>query len=300
MRICFKYQRMNASTLYSLRCDSGPGSKPIESTPFCCHLQISQSCSLVMFQNGNRQAAMPYIQKSADRGDARAQYVLGTALFNGDMIKKDWVRAYALMTRASAAGIAPASASLAQMDRYVPLEQRQKGLAMARELEVAAARPVLSEDPVAPSRPTRTAASTIRKEELPPSEPFETPTPAPKPVAKPVKVAIATPPAPKPVAVKTPPAPKPPAPKPVALKPAAVSGPAWRIQLGAFGDQGNARSLWNGLEHRVAVLGGLQPYLVKAGALTRLQAGPLASKAAADRLCTAVKAAGQGCLPVAP
>ncbi|WP_243406080.1 SPOR domain-containing protein [Sphingosinicella sp. YJ22] len=37
-----------------------------------------------------------------------------------------------------------------------------------------------------------------------------------------------------------------------------------------------------------------------AGALTRLRAGPLASRAAADRICAAVRAAGEACIPVAP
>src|SRR5205823_6382230 len=32
-RIACRYQRMNASTLYSLRSDSGPGTKPTDSTP---------------------------------------------------------------------------------------------------------------------------------------------------------------------------------------------------------------------------------------------------------------------------
>ena len=31
---------------------------------------------------------MPWIERAADRGDPRAQYVLGTALFNGDLIAR--------------------------------------------------------------------------------------------------------------------------------------------------------------------------------------------------------------------
>lgn len=242
------------------------------------HTRAEDNLGLVMFQNGDRQRALPYIQKSADRGEPRAQYVLGTALFNGDMVKKDWVRAYAMMTRASAAGIAPASASLAQMDRYIPLEQRQKGLTLAREFEESAARPMLAD---APSRPIRTAAPAIRNQNVPPSEGRE----AARQVVKP-PVMAAPRPAPKPVVV--------------AAKPTTVSGPSWRVQLGAFGDPGNARALWNSLERRVSGLNGLQPYLVKAGAVTRLQAGPFASKAAAEKACGSVKAAGQSCLAVAP
>ncbi len=262
------------------------------------HLRAEDNLGLVMFQNGDRQKAMPFIERSAGRGDARAQYVLGTALFNGDMAKKDWVRAYALMTRASAAGLAPASASLAQMDKYVPLEQRQKGLTMARDMELAASRPLGADDAIPqPTRPPRVASSTIKPSALPAYEPpapvEDTPLPPrPTPRPAPPKVAVMTP-KPAPVAA--------PRPAPVVQpKPAAVSGPSWRVQLGAFGDQGNARALWSRLEGRIAALGGMQPYLVKAGPVTRLQAGPISSKAAAERVCASVKAAGQGCLPVAP
>jgi uncharacterized protein len=257
------------------------------------HARAEDNLGLVMFQNGDRQKAMPFIERSAARGDPRAQYVLGTALFNGDMVKKDWVRAYALMTRASAAGLAPASASLAQLDKYVPLDQRQKGLALAREMELASSRPLGDDDAIQqPTRPPRMASTTIKPRELPAYEPPGPVEALPKPMPRPVppKVAVVTP-KPAPVAM-----PKP-APAP---RPAAVSGPAWRVQLGAFGDQGNARALWSRLEGRIAALGGMQPYLVKAGSVTRLQAGPIAGKAAAERVCASVKAAGQGCLPVAP
>jgi uncharacterized protein len=241
------------------------------------HLQAEDNYGLILFQNGDRQKALPYIEKSSARGEPRAQYVLGTALFNGDMVTKDWVRAYALMTRASASGLSPASASLAQMDRYIPLEQRQKGLAMARDLEQTASRPQMPTD-TAPRPP-------LRSEPVPPTEPnepaviAETPRPAPRP---PVVVA------PRPVRAPT-------------AEPAPViNGKGWRVQLGAFGDATKARALYTSLERRVSALTGLTPYLVKAGAVTRLQAGPLPSQSAAERVCSSARAAGQGCLVVSP
>jgi uncharacterized protein len=247
------------------------------------HIQAEDNLGLVMFQNGDRQKAMPYVVKSAERGDARAQYVYGTALFNGDMVKKDWPRAYGFMTRASAAGIAPASASLAQMDKYIPLDQRQKGLALARDLEDRARKPIMVASAEPPRK--RPAAEPLRKAELPPSKPSgsvyeiaET-KPAAKPKAKPA-MAARNPQIAKPVAV------------------AAAAGGKWRVQLGAFGDSAKARALWNGLEKRVGALGPMQPYLVQAGSITRLQAGPLASRAAAEKLCDSVRAAGNACLPV--
>lgn len=271
------------------------------------HLQAEDNFGLVMFQNGDRQKALPYIEKSANRGEPRAQYILGTALFNGDMVKKDWPRAYGLMMRASAAGLPPASASLAQMDRYIPLDQRQKGIVIARELEAQAARPAILAETA--SRPPVKPAPAIKKAEVPPSKPAPV---AVKPAADTPKVekkvAVATP-QPKPIAPKpaTPKAeaPKPEAPKaqkpaPAAATPALASGKAWRVQLGAFSDAGKAKALWPSLQGKIAGLSGLQSYVVPAGAVHRLQAGPLASRAAADKVCASAKAAGQACLPVAP
>jgi uncharacterized protein len=240
------------------------------------HFQAEDNYGLILFQNGERDKAVPYIQKSADRGEPRAQYVLGTALFNGDQLPKDWVRAYALMTRSSASGLTAASASLSQMDKFIPIEQRQQGLAMARDMEAAASKPVLAAvSPVRPSRPIRTA-------ELPPSEPAAPPVEDPAP--QPVKAATT-----KSVAVN---------PKPAQIAVAASPGGAWRVQLAAATSPAAASSLWNNLNHRIGALGAMQVFYQKAGTFTRVQAGPLASKAAAERLCAAVKARGQACFPV--
>jgi TPR repeat protein len=96
------------------------------------HAQAQDNYGLLLYQNGKRTEAMPVLKTSADRGEPRAQYVYGTELFNGELAPKDWVRAYAMMTRASAAGIPRASESLAQMDRYIPAPDRQKGIELAR------------------------------------------------------------------------------------------------------------------------------------------------------------------------
>jgi uncharacterized protein len=257
------------------------------------HIPSRDNYGLLLFQNGDRAAAMPFIEESAGRGEPRAQYVLGTALFNGDTMKKDWVRAYALMTRASAAGIGAASTSLAQMDKYIPLDQRQRGLTLARTYESAAANPQLAAGMIGDTPPPR---PTVIAEDLPPSDVGAPPIPAPKPVktpkppvvkAPPVKVAVALPPpTPKPLPA---PVPKPvPAPQPVA------SAGGWRVQLGAFSTEANAKRAWSSVAGR---LGGLSPNYVRAGTIIRLQAGPLRDKAAAQRTCAA---AGTSCIPVAP
>jgi len=99
------------------------------------HLQAEDNLGLVLFTANRRQEAMPFILNSAARGEPRAQYVLGTAHFNGDLAAEDWPRAYALTKRASDAGLEIASARLAQLDNLIPLEQRQRGLAMLPEIE---------------------------------------------------------------------------------------------------------------------------------------------------------------------
>lgn len=270
------------------------------------HLPSRDNFGLVLFQNGDRTTAMPYIKEASDRGDPRAQYVLGTALFNGDTVKKDWVRAYALMTRASAAGIGAASSSLAQMDKYVPVDQRQRGLTLARTLESAASKPQLTAGLVGDTvpRPSAVAAG-----DLPSSDTGTSPMPVLKPPTKPARQSTRTTPV-KEVSSKTSPAKVAVASKtftpaktwapPLAPGPSAAPSGNWKVQLGAFTDAGKANGLWGGLHHRLSALGPYHSFIVKSGTMTRLQAGPLASKAAAEKLCASVKAASQACIPVAP
>ncbi len=102
------------------------------------HLQAADTYGLLLFQRGEHERAMPYVRAASDRGDPRAQYLLGLALFNGDGVAKDWVRAYALVSLAQQQGLPQARQALGQMDQFIPLEQRQQGAAMAPELAAAA------------------------------------------------------------------------------------------------------------------------------------------------------------------
>ena len=99
------------------------------------HVKAADNFGLLLFQQGEQQRAMPLIRAAATRGDPRAQYILGLAHFNADYAEKDWVRAYALMTLASSAGLPQATSALAQMDEYVPLSQRQEAQLLARQIE---------------------------------------------------------------------------------------------------------------------------------------------------------------------
>jgi TPR repeat protein len=239
------------------------------------HQEAQAMYGVILFQNGRRSEAMPYIRRGAEAGDPRAQYVYGTALFNGDLVPRDVPRAWAMMTRSAAQGLAPAQTQLREMEQHLSAEDRARGDEIAAGLARTAPTQTASVD--APAPPPVTVATA----EVPPST---TPAPQPRP---------ATPPAPPPAArPSTPPAATRPAPRPSAPAPAA-SG-RWRIQLGAFSSEANARSAWNAVHAR---LPGLEPYYVRAGTVVRLQAGPLANRAAAAQACTAAR---QACFPVAP
>lgn len=273
------------------------------------HLQASDNYGLLLFQRGERGQALPYLRSAADRGDPRAEYLLGIAHFNGELVPKDWVRAYALVSLARQQGLPQAAQALTQMDQYIPMEQRQQAIALAAELDsqaqatrarqlaavdlgttVPGANPPVSAAPKAPRNPPPSVAS------------------ASSAVAEAERVASGSNPAsagadyarPRPVVAPQTSVPKPAAPaagaapQGTATRPAAA-GP-WRIQLGAFGVAANADAVWNKVKGRPELAG--HPRLnVKAGAVTKLQAGGFASREAAQAACSRLAAAGFTCIP---
>jgi cell division septation protein DedD len=249
------------------------------------HAEGETNYGLLLFQDGKRDEALPWLEKSVARGEPRAQLVLGTMLYNGDGVPRDWPRAYALIVRAAASGSARASEVQAQMDQYISTEDRQKGLTLARQYEAEAQRPQLP--PEITGRGTQTA---MRGTELPPSA-YDLHAAAPPPAAASPRPPRAQPPVVAQVPERTV------APGRVAAHPA---GRGWRLQFGAFRDEGNAKALWEKLKGRVGAVSGLQPYLVRTGTLTKLQAGPLGSSGEASRACAAVRPTGTPCVPVAP
>lgn len=98
------------------------------------HVKAADNYGLLLFQDGRREQALPYVKAAAERGDPRSQYLLGIAHFNGDLVEKDWVRAYALLTLANGAGLPQASPALKQMDDFVPLAQRQQAQSLAAQI----------------------------------------------------------------------------------------------------------------------------------------------------------------------
>ena len=205
------------------------------------HRDAQTSLGLTLFANGDRTGALKWLGTAADAGEPRAMLVFGTALFNGEGVAMNRVRAYALVSRAAAAGLADAKATLGEMDQIMPLADRQLGVALAMK----------SED----SKPVAPVKTAVAK-----------PAPGKAAPAKVVSVAI------------TPP----------------VSG-GWRVQLGAFAQRSAAEALFRRLAASGA-LAGRQPIYTAVGAVTRLQAGPYSTRAAASATCAGLS--GQACFPV--
>jgi TPR repeat protein len=279
------------------------------------HLQAADTYGLMLFQDGRREAALPYVEDAARRGDPRAEYLLGIARFNGDIVSKDWVKAYALLSMANAQGLPQAAAALAQMDKDIPLAQRQlaAGLALEMQKQADAARGralaaadlgtgVTTGPQRATSAPPVFAPPTVANVSVSPSVTAalaavaearqatgtESPAEAGASFARgngPVRIAKTSRPKPK-----APPA------APAAAAPTAVSanGP-WRVQLGAFSVRGNADKLWARLSGR-SELAGHSRLSVAAGGVTKLQAGGFVSRDAAESACRSLKRSGQECL----
>lgn len=98
------------------------------------HVDGQTTLGLLLFQNGNRVSGLRWLKAAAEVGEPRAMLMVGTALYNGDGVAADPVTAYAYVSRAAAKGLAPAQATLADMDAVMPLEQRQRGVALAKAM----------------------------------------------------------------------------------------------------------------------------------------------------------------------
>ncbi len=254
------------------------------------HVKAADNYGLLLFQQGEQTSAMPLIKAAADRGDPRAQYVLGLAHFNADYADRDWVRAYALLTLAQGAGLPQASGALQQMDQYVPLAQRQKAQVLARGIEAEANK----------RRAAELAAADLGQREpvsaprvaTPAAAPAPTPVAAPDRAPAPVRVAMReTRSAPAPVQATA----------PAAAPPAAAARKTgnWGVQLGAFGVASNADRLWTRLAGNPA-LAGTQKKLVPGGRVTRLRAVGFATRAEASQACVQLSREGQPCVVAKP
>ena len=139
------------------------------------HLDAQTTLGLMLFENGNRVAGLRWLKQAADRGAPQALLIFGTALFNGDGIKQDPILGYAYVSRAAAQGLAPAQATLEQLNQILPVEQRKKALAIA--MAKAKAAPPPTSKPLAPApKPKPVEVASGRPAKLVPVAPPASPT----------------------------------------------------------------------------------------------------------------------------
>lgn len=291
------------------------------------HLKAADNYGLLLFQEGRRDEAMPYVVAAAERGDPRAQYLLGIAHFNGDSVPRDWVRAYALLTLANGAGLPQAAPAIQQMDGHVPLAQRQQAQALAAAMRadadvrrsaqmassdladggpsmVANGQPAVSGATAAPPVPSSARVpQPVATVTVPPSVPLaeaavaeamratgtESPATAGADFARPGRSTAVTPEAPaRDLVVAAAPGPGP------GAVPSREAGP-WRVQLGAFSIAANADRAWSQVSGSAA-LAGKAKQVERAGRLTRLLAAGWSDRSAAQAACAALKAGGHACI----
>lgn len=232
------------------------------------HVQAADNYGLLLFQSGRREQALPYVSAAAERGDPRAQYLLGIAHFNGDLVPRDWVRAYALLTLAQSAGLPQAASALQQMDTHIALEDRSRAQELSNQLrQQADAR-----------RASDLAAVDLALAGLD------------QPSVRTARAATAPVAAPRPVRAQ--PAPAQPARAPA--PPATASGP-WKLQLGAFAVRGNAEALWQRVAARPELAGKSRQFVAQ-GRVTRLLVAGFDGQQAAASACAGLRRSGHECL----
>lgn len=86
---------------------------------------------IMLFKQGQKTQALALLKRAADAGEPRAQYVFGTAAWNGDGREVDLALAYAYLARAAEQGLAEARASLDLLVPRLGADARAAGWARA-------------------------------------------------------------------------------------------------------------------------------------------------------------------------
>src|SRR3982751_188485 len=136
------------------------------------HVDAETTLGLLLFQNGEQAQGLKWLKQAAEQGEPRALLVYGTALYNGDAVTQDRVLGYAYVSRAAAQGLAPAKETLAQLDKLMPVTDRQKAVALA--LARAKTAPPPSSKPAKPVRQAQArpiASKTVQAPAAKPSPP---------------------------------------------------------------------------------------------------------------------------------
>lgn len=139
------------------------------------HVDAQTTLGLLLFQGGNRTSAMRWLTAAADAGEPRAMLMVGTALYNGDGVSPDPIKAYAYVSRAAAQGLAPAKATLADLDQVMPLDQRKEGVALAQRMAAAGSKAAPPPKPTAPKTAAAKPLAPAGKAIAAPAKPAPTP-----------------------------------------------------------------------------------------------------------------------------
>ena len=230
----------------------------------------------------NLGAAQSWFERAANSGHLDAQTTLGLLLFqNGNQPEGiKWLRKAAEQGEPRALlvyGTALYNGDGVTQDRMLGYAYVSRAAAQG----LVPARQTLSELEQLMSASDRKQALALAH-----SIPGASSAPSKKP-PKPTRVAQAKPATPKPTVPK-------PAQVAVAKPAPALTGGAWRIQLGAFSQRASAQALYQRLASKPA-LAGRGPMYIPVGSMIRLQVGPFASRAAAQIACASL---GTACFPV--
>ena len=106
------------------------------------NLPAQANLGILLFQAGEKPEALRWLRAAADRGESRAQFVLGVALYNGDGAPRSVPAGYAYLLRARTAGLAQAAATLRGIEPQLSYADRSMGEALAANPGPAAAAPV--------------------------------------------------------------------------------------------------------------------------------------------------------------
>ena len=128
------------------------------------HLPAQANLGIALFQAGEKPEAIKWLRTAADRGEARAQYVLGIATFNGDGVPRSQSVGYGYLLRAQASGLPQAATALGSIAPGLSPADRSAGEAVAASLAAGTGVPAALAAATAPRLipampPARTAAT---------------------------------------------------------------------------------------------------------------------------------------------
>lgn len=98
------------------------------------HLPAQANLGILLFQAGEKPESVRWLKSAADRGEMRAQYVLGIVHWNGDGAAKSMPLAYAYLVRAAAQGLPEATKALNELSQVIQPIDRANGWQIATAL----------------------------------------------------------------------------------------------------------------------------------------------------------------------